>query len=74
MKECGVFHPDDINVVCRLPPGMHDPHMGGYEPDLVIWDNPNYIPQSSGNTPDLFKKIVQQVRSDEGDEYPYADL
>jgi hypothetical protein len=44
MITCGAICPEAPLTSCRLEPGDHQEHFGGYGDDARSWPNPNYVP------------------------------
>lgn len=64
MSYCGAYHPDNMSITCRLHPGNHDQHLGGFPPDLVFWSNENYIAPVPIGDPDVGKRIAARIPSE----------
>jgi hypothetical protein len=47
---CAEPCPEAPAVTCRLPPGNHLDHFGGYGDEARSWPNPDYVPSSPEGT------------------------
>jgi hypothetical protein len=60
---CGAFLPSDMSITCRLKMGNHPEHLGGFAPRVLLWPNETYIPPSTGDTMDIFRRAVARIPS-----------
>lgn len=60
---CGAFHPENIEITCRLPQGNHSDHLGGFAPDVVMWPNDDHVAPHSGDPLPLFQRSAARIPS-----------
>lgn len=63
--DCGAFHPEK-GLRCRLE-GKHTYHLGGYPPEVEIWEDESVIHQGDST----LQEIAAQIRPGSGVVSPY---